>query len=226
MPTSPSEGRFARLPNKWIYDDGLRAFSATARSRGVAGAALKVLIALLLKAENKSVASAGPGQGTASPTYSQLEDLTGLSKASISAAVKRLAERGLVTISQEGQGGRNRYHLRDYGADDTFGRMSVSRLFGGPNTERCRFLTELSVRNEADVNALKLYLLFCAVYDRKRQGALISYNTIWQMTGIVEGKIRRALSVLYEHGLVRVTTPEAAAVEGQNPPNLYKVLGI
>lgn len=219
-------GRFARLPNQWIYDEGLREFSASPTRRGASGAALKVLIALLLKAENKSSAAAGPTQGSVSLTYEELEELTDLSRASISRGIKMLKSRQLITVVQEGRGRRNRYFITGYGAADTYGRMSVVRLYGGPNTTRVRVLHELSTRNEADVNALKLYLLFCGVYDRQRAGALISYKNIAQLTGVGEGKIRRALSVLYEHDLVKVTTPDTPAVEGQNPPNLYRILGL
>ncbi len=227
MPGTLSEGRFARLPNAWIYDNGLSRFRTTATHRGVSGAALKLLLAILTKAENAAAARAGPNQGSASLTYGELEELTDLARSSIAAGLKRLQNLEIVRVVHEGRGRRNRYLVRDYGRDDKYGRMSLARLYGGPNSHRMAFLHQLSTRNEADVNAMKLYLLFCAVYDRSRKGAMISYVSIAEMTGIGQGKIRRALSVLYEHDMVRVSSTDALVeVEGRNLPNLYKILGI
>jgi len=231
MPASHAEDRFARLPNAWIYGDGLRRFRTRSRERGASGAALMLLVAILVKARNDPAESAGPLQGSASLTYEELENLTDLSRASISKGLRRLEEAGVITTLHEGRGRRSRYVVRDYGPEDKYGRLSATRLYAGSSGERLRTLYDLSVRHEADVNALKIYLFFCAAYDRKRRGALVSYKTISERTGVAENKIRPALSVLYEHDLVKVS--DYAPLEGdpplqhgQNPPNFYRVLGI
>lgn len=218
-------GRFARLPNAWILDDGLRQLRTVASARGETGAALKVFVAILLRAENKTPAEAGALQGSAALTYTELEALTDLSRGMVAKGVKRLKALELVSVTPEGQGRKSRYFVRHYGVEDRYGRMAVARLYGQGSTTQVRFLHELSVRNEADVNALKVYLLICAAYDRSRQGSMISYKLIESRTGISQSRIRRALSVLYEHGLVRASAGEIAE-EGKNPPHIYRVLGL
>lgn len=220
-----SAGRFARLPNRWINDDGLRDFRVVAKLRGETGAALKLYVAILLRAENKAREKAGPHQGSASLTYAELEDLTDLSRSMVAKGVKRLKAAGLVTVAAEGQGRKSRYFVAGYGAGDTYGRLPVARLYGQGSMTQVRFLHDLSLRNEADINALKIYLLLCAVYDRGRQGAMIGYALIERRTGISQSRIRRALSVLYEHGLVRAQAADAPE-DGKNAPHIYRILGI
>ncbi|HTX47856.1 MAG TPA: hypothetical protein VME40_00575, partial [Caulobacteraceae bacterium] len=69
MALSRTESRWARLPNSWIYDDRLTAFSAAPTRRGGAGAALKLLIAIIVRAVNKRAADAGADQGSALLSY-------------------------------------------------------------------------------------------------------------------------------------------------------------
>ena len=231
MRGKPAEDRFARLPNAWIYDDGLRRFRTRSRDRGASGGALMVLVAILVKARNDSDDRAGPLQGSASLTYEELEHLTDLSRASISKGLRLLEQEGVIRTVHEGQGRKNRYFVRDYGADDKYGRLSATRMYGGSAGERLRTLHDLSIRNETDVNALKIYLFLCAAYDRGRYGALVNYKTIAEKTGVAENKIRRALSVLYEHNLARVSEYEVkdgdpTLAHPDNPPNFYRVLGI
>ena len=222
MAVSPTPGRWARVPNAWIYNDGLKAFSAAPRTRGAAGAALKVLFAILMRAVNKRAAEAGEDQGCATLSYPQLIELTDLSRAMVAKGVAMLRKTEILTV--EGAPGRtSRYRLKAYGPSDTFGRMPKTPLFRGPNILALRTLYEFSLRNEADVNAMKLYLLFCGMQDRHSRIALVTHQTIWQMTSIPRTKIRRALSVLYEHGLV-VSTP-VEQPDGKPPATGYRVLG-
>ena len=53
----------------------------------------------------------------------------------------------------------------------------------------------------------------------------MNQQTIWLMTSIPKTKIRRALSVLYEHGLVAnvLVTQEDA---GKAPATGYRVIGL
>jgi hypothetical protein len=56
----------------------------------------------------------------------------------------------------------------------------------------------------AELNALKLYLLFVFRRDRRLNLALISYKKILEYTGIPKDQIKAALSVLTVGGLVHV----------------------
>ncbi|HUO22632.1 MAG TPA: hypothetical protein VMU59_08970 [Caulobacteraceae bacterium] len=221
---SKTDSRWARLPNSWIYDDKLTAFSAAPSRRGAAGAALKLLIAIVVRAVNKTAADAGPDQGSALLSYDQLMELTDLSRGMVAKGVALLKASGIVTV-EAAPGVTSRYRLSGYAVGDTFGRMPKALLYRGPSVVQLKTLYELSLRNEADVNAMKLYLLICGTQDRNTRIALINHHTIWLKTGIPEKKIRRALSVLYEHGLVsHVVVDQAEA--GKPPAAGYRVLGL
>jgi DNA-binding transcriptional ArsR family regulator len=224
MGDANSDSAWARLPNAWIYDDGLTAFSAAPTRRGASGAALKVLIAILLRAVNRRADEAGADQGSALVTYDELMDLTDLSRAMIAKGVALLRKTEIIT-AETSPGKTTRYVVRDYGPTDTFGRVPKGRLYRGAGRNALLTLHDLSLRNEADVNALKLYLLMCAIQNNRKRAALVNYQTIREKTGIAEIKIRRALSVLYEHGLVRNVREEPDG-SGKPPPTRYDILGL
>jgi hypothetical protein len=224
MADANTDKAWARLPNAWIYADGLRAFSAAPSRRGESGAALKILIAILLRAVNRKADEALPDQGSALVTYDELMALTNLSRAMIAQGVAFLHKNGVVT-AETTPGKTTRYVVRDYGAADKFGRIPKGKLYRGAGRDALLTLHDLSLRNEADVNALKLYLLICGLQINTRRAALVNYTTIWQKTAIPEAKIRRGLSVLFEHGLVRSVREEADA-SGKPPATRYDILGL
>jgi hypothetical protein len=221
---SRTESRWARLPNSWIYDDRLTAFSAAPTRRGAAGAALKLLIAIIVRAVNKRAADAGADQGSALLSYDQFMELTDLSRGMVAKGVALLKASGIVTV-EAAPGATSRYRLAGYGAKDTYGRMPKALLYRGPSVQALKTLYELSLRNEADVNAMKLYLLICGTQDKDTRVSLINHHTIWLRTGIPEKKIRRALSVLYEHGLVSHVLIDRSD-EGKPPSVGYRVVGL
>jgi len=69
--------KWARLPLKWIHEQGLSVFQG-GKQLGVSMAALKILMAVLLRAENKAPASAEVTQGSACLSYDELMEMTGL----------------------------------------------------------------------------------------------------------------------------------------------------
>lgn len=224
MAGSRTDSRWARLPNSWIYDGKLSAFSAAPARRGAAGAALKLLIAIVVRAVNKRAVDAGPDQGSALLSYDQLMELTDLSRGMVAKGVALLKTSGIVAV-EAAPGVTSRYRLAGYGPGDTYGRVPKSVLYRGPSVLALKTLYELSLRNEADVNAMKLYLLICGTQDKDTRVALINHHSIWLKTGIPEKKIRRALSVLYEHGLVSHVLVDQADV-GKSPATGYRVLGL
>ncbi|PZQ59086.1 MAG: hypothetical protein DI570_16750, partial [Phenylobacterium zucineum] len=167
MPTVRAETRWFRLPAAWIRDEGLHAFSAAPTRRGRSGAALKVLIAILARAENQRADSAGPLQGSAAVSYDELMELTDLSREMVAKGVAMLREQKVVTVQPDPRTRKSRYFVRDYGPKDGFGRLPKGRLFGAGSQSQMRTLYTLSIRNEADVNALKLLLMISALQDGK-----------------------------------------------------------
>jgi DNA-binding transcriptional ArsR family regulator len=224
--TKTSSNRWARLPNQWMADDGLKFFRGGSE-QGTSMAALKVLVAILVHAENNSVAKAGPFQGSAAMSYTELCNLTGLSRGKVSSGIKKLKAGDFVSVAREGQGGRNRFFLAHYGANDRYAPLPVKKMWAGgmPNGE-LKFLRGLSGKNQSEFLALKLYLLLCGNRDKRTGAAKISFEGIFRRSGIPEARIRSALSVLYDHGLVRRLEQKQPGIDKRNPPNEYFIRGL
>lgn len=217
---------WARFPNQWLSDDRLKFFLGS-EERAKSMAALKLLVAILLHAENNSVEKAGRFQGSAALSYRQLATMTGSSREMVSAGIKKLKEGNFVRVETEGQGGRNRYFLFDYGPTDRYAQIPAGKVWGASKGfGEMAFLRALSSRRHADFNALRLYLLLCGMRDRKTGAAKISYEGIFKRSGISEARIWAALSVLYDHRMVRKLQEKSPTEDKKNPPNEYEILGL
>lgn len=203
---------------------GLTRFRAGA-SLGVSMAAMKLLIALILHAQNAPAEDAGDEQGTAALSYDSLTELTDLSRGMVAHGVRFLERHKLVAVERGKRGAPSKYRLAGYGLNDPWGRIPNRRLFRHAEPNRIMVLHELSCRRECDLNALKLYLLFSAFRDNRSRSAMIGYDKIEDYTGIASGKIRQAVSVLVEQGLVAVDR-EKDPENKQNHPNKYEILGL
>jgi predicted transcriptional regulator len=215
---------WSRLPSQWIHNEDLRLFQA-GKYLGKSVAALKVLLAVALCAENNSADKAGRNQGSAGLSYDELMSLTDLSRPMVAAGVKLLCGSGIVAVEGEGQGRKNRYFLSGYGVGEPWGKLPNKRLYRNARTDRIMALHEFSCRRVSDLNALKLYLLLTAFRDVRKNYAMIGYEKIWDYTGIPEAKIRRAISVLIEQGMIRVDQEKGTA-DKRNHPNRYEILGL
>jgi hypothetical protein len=224
MASAADGERWSRLPTSWIHSQGLAAFRG-GRLRGGSIAALKLYVAILLTAENNPAADAGPNQGSVALSYDMLAEMTDLSRAMIAQAGRLLVLRGLVWIEKGGRGSPNRYRLIGYERGDPWGKIANRRWFGSPLKEGIATLHDLSCRRECDLNALKLYLLFCTFAQNFSHVAMIGYEKIEDYTGIATNRIRQGLSVLIEHGLISVDR-EKSSDEKRNHPNKYKILGL
>lgn len=224
--TKTSSNLWARLPNHWMAEDGLKFFRGGAE-QGTSMAALKIYVAILVHAENNSAAKAGPYQGSAALTYTELCNLTGLSRGKVSSGIKKLKAGEFLTVAREGKGGMNRFFLAHYGPSDRYAPLPVKKMWaGGLPSGEMKFLRGLSGKNQSEFLALKLYLLLCGTRDKRTGAAKISYEGIFRRSGIPEARIRGALSVLYDHGLVRRLEEKQPGADKRNPPNEYFIRGL
>jgi hypothetical protein len=221
--TAPTEVKWARLPLGWIHDHWLTEFRA-GKHLGASMAALKVLLAILLRAENKPAKDATTTQGSAHLSYDDLMKMTDLSRSMVATGTRRLRIIHLVWVTQEGKGRKNRYFVEGY-STGAWSKLPYRRIAGLGYTQEIRLLHELSCRRAADLNALKLYLLLCAHRNGASPFAMIGYYKIEEATGIHRNRIRSAISILIEHGLIQV---EQEKLVGQhvNTPNRYRILGL
>lgn len=203
---------WVKLPSRWIEDDGLRAF----RWRGPPGAgasnaaALMTLIALAHHAEDQ--------EGVVKLTYDALCIVTGLSRAKLSKGLDVLEEREIVARGL----GRSVYRLSDFNPAGGWAKLPCRALYSG---NRIAAFDDFKLRGAAELNALKLYLLFAARRGRDTNMANISFEKIAEYTGMERARIKAALSVLAVNNLAHIervpSTTNAIGVA-----NAYRLVGL
>lgn len=139
-----------------------------------------------------------PDNGYVRMTYDELHIATGLSRAKISAALKCLVERELV--SREGSSGRV-YRVVDYDPEEGWAKLPHAGLYRNGVVTAFR---DFSLRKVTELDALKAYLLYVARRGRDTNQANISYDKIYEFSGIPQTRIRAANSVLINAGLINV----------------------
>jgi hypothetical protein len=181
-------------------------------------AALILYVTLIFVGERQTVGDTLVGYRS-SPTYDELEKLTGLSRALISGGLKRLTELELVEASGSRQ---NRVYTIAMQGKRWFKLPSLALFDEG----RIIPFRQLTLRNKLDLHALKLYLYFASVRDNQRPYSMASHGTIHEKTGIPEADIRRAHSLLTSVGLLAAIEREyKAGIEKKNEPNKYYLRG-
>lgn len=182
---------WVRLPTGWIMSDGLTEFRWNAAEGSDNVAALMALIAIAHHADDETV--------SANVTYDKLAEATTLSRAKLSAGLKVLEARGIITRKADG---RSSFTLAGYDPTRNWAKVPARRLYtaGG----RISFFKELSLRKAVELHALKIYLLFLAMRDRKTNMALISYDRIGDYTSVDRSRITSAISLLAANSLIRI----------------------
>ncbi|MDO1585507.1 hypothetical protein [Rhizobium oryzicola] len=178
------------LPTVWIEQQGLKQFAWSDGGGGSDQAS--ALICLMLIAHHTD------GFGLARLTYGKIGDIAGLSRSKISGGLEVLAERGLIIKEQE----RSVVRLSNLNtAVGGWGMLPAKGLYS--TTGRIPFFRRLHLRHRAELDALKLYLLFVARRDITRNVVDLSYDKIREYAGISRKKIPDALSLLSVNGLIR-----------------------
>jgi len=203
---------WVKLPSGWIEDGGLRSL----RWGGPEGAganniaALMTLIALAHHADDEN--------GLIKLTYDQLEELTGLSRPKVSKGLDGLEALKIIDRDQ----GRSIYRLLGYNPKSGWAKLPCKALYSGM---RIAAFHEFRLRSMAELNALKLYLLFAARRGRDTNMANISYDKITEYTGIERPRIKAAQSLLAIHNMAHVERlPSSTNDIGVS--NAYRLVGL
>lgn len=210
---------WAKLPTAWIrYDDKLRCFSV--KNIGASIAALKIYLAIVLKANFKPN-DVFDKSGCASLSFTEFEDLTGMSRALVAQGLKKLKEHELIVVEKEGR--PNIYRLTSYDDERGWSKLPKRYLFGSENLGKIQKITEFSMRHRAHLNALRIYLLLLANGNGK--WTLLSYDKITEYTGMSREFIHPAISVLIDMQLINVSSEETSLVKTKSP-NKYHFRGL
>jgi hypothetical protein len=178
---------WVRLPNRWIEDKGLRAIRWTERgAQNIAG--LMLLVALAHRIDQEF--------GGARATFDDLHAATGLSRTLIAGGLQMLTDAGRIE-----RVGKSEFALPDFEPGANYAKLPVKRLYDGDEIVAFQAFT---LRNRAELDALKLYLLFASRRDRHANLTNLSYDKIDAYAGMDRARIKRAIDLLVVRNLIRV----------------------
>ncbi|MBL4602975.1 MAG: hypothetical protein JKY84_09520 [Emcibacteraceae bacterium] len=208
---------WASLPTDWIKNksNGLSLFGGN--DIGHKCAALKIYIAIVLKAKFSKTEETT--HGVAQVTYDEFENFTGLSRALISSGIKFLADHHLITKTLIGR--KQLYKLVNFHQPKYWTKMPKRHILTGK--KQC-YLHNISPRRRSDLNALRIYLLFLALRDVRTNEAKISYTKLTEYIGLQRNQIRNALSILVESDLLYITNQHDYSTT-LNQSNKYFIRG-
>lgn len=165
------------------------------------------------------------------PTLSDLELATGLSKPMVLKGLRTLeifyvpAPDGVCERKPEWPPG-----LVPLITTEHVGRRAVYTMTNGdkgfakiPKYLLMHELRELPTRGSTALDALKLYLTLLSSRPNDSTKLKISHATIVNNTGIRPDRVKRAIDVLYEHGLIHL---EKAETSKGYPMNIYELRGL
>lgn len=209
---------WAKLPTDWIRADGLRQFPMGKPGDGVATLKLYMVIAGLAGSPTGTEAPSG----AASPTYEELQELSGVSRGAIGPALDRLD--GLVYRTR-GTGVRpNRYRIAGFPrvGEGGWAKLPIGHLLQGGR------LAALSSRSRAHLAALKLYLVVLTFRENRSGWSNISYQRIIDYTAMTRNDVSRGISIAVDRDLVSVQSGRSGGPGVANPRgfNRYFILGL
>lgn len=210
-PVDTEARAWIRLPCQWILDGGLRLFRDEVAYRGRSTAALKILLTVALMAEEPDAGTLSGQRVSTLLSYADLNRLSGLSTILISAGKRFLCGHGLVAVAHEGQGRRIRYFLGRGSRLEPQAFIPCRHRAEGAWT-RIETLHDLSCTQIHDLNALKIYLVLCALGGGRDLSVTVRSSLVCQLTNIPEAKIADAVGNLARRSLVSVQS--AARHEG------------
>lgn len=179
------------IPTKWITDHGLKDFQWSSGGKGSdEQAALMIYIML---------AHHSDALGMARLTYTKINHISGLSRAKVSVGIDILLGRNLIAKENE----QSVFRIQSLNMNVRgWGMLPAAKLY--TVTGRLTFFKSLKLRSRAELNALKILLLFTERRDSTANIIHLSYDKINEYTGIHRSHIQDALSLLCVNGLIRV----------------------
>lgn len=201
---------WVRLPSRWIEDGGLQDLQWTrAEASGADNAAALMVLA--------PIAHVADDEGLASCTYDRLTLATGLSRAKVANGLSVLADLGVIDRKPSG---RSSIQLTNFGNGHSWSKLPARKLYtsGG----RIIGFQHFTLRSISELHALKLYYLFARRRSNETNMAHLSYDKIEDYAGIERHRIKPAISVLLNAGLLHVERTESRSNE-RGTANAYRL---
>jgi hypothetical protein len=215
---------WAKIPTQWIVHAQRLPELSWREYKSDATASLILLMALSIELNlcNRRRETTQTGNPTAlSKTYDELQTVTGLSRAKISAGISLLRELGIVQVTKSEN--RNVYALPSVGIPGEWAQLPQSRiLVSGELRPFSRYL--LRARNE--LNALKLYFVVLAYRNNRSNLASVGYDKICEVSGMARNDIAPARSLLINDDLIRLSQSDMERDGEGHPHNRYYIMGL
>lgn len=181
---------FIKMPNQWVEDNSLRRFKWIKGSGSNHLAALMVLAPILHHMDKET--------GLTRLTYTQLTDITDLSREKVSRGLDVLLKFKLISYDT---GKRSVFRVTNYDPLKGWVKFPAKPLYRGVGIYAFR---DFKLRKRAELDAMKLYYLFASRRDRRTNMAKIGFDKIEVMTGIPRNNIKGGLNILAANGLIHV----------------------
>ncbi|MFE1597837.1 hypothetical protein [Methylobacterium sp. ID0610] len=194
LPLPRAAAAWSPLPGQWVLDGGLRLFRSDAALVGRSAAALKLVIALAVAADE---------DGSAILLCPQLAALAGLTQSLIVSAKKLLAAYDLVHATPEGQ--KTRLTLARLAPGARRAWIPHDPAYRRNPQAEIRGLRALSCRKAGNLDALKLYLLLCAWTGEPGGEMRIAVGAAADLLNVTALRVGAALDLLVAHDLAAVT---------------------
>jgi len=220
-----------RIPSARFIDDsvlcelrGGKAGVCGHRTVGAKISALMLYIAIGLCAEEEEV-DGGERVLRASPTYDELQNLTGLSRPLIATALSVLDE--LKLIEREPQGRGASYQLTGYDPNKGWCKVPFRALSKKVNgSVQIEPFSHFHKRGLIELYALKLFLYLLAIRDNVTSESRVSYELIEERTAIPRKFIRKTGTFLISSGLLSNIKRSSGGDSGhEGGANQYYVTG-
>lgn len=173
---------WSRMPSGWIIQEqGLRDWTEFGDSVGTLTASLALYLAIIHHTDEDD--------HVARLSYDELQGLTGFSRSTISKALEILVFHNRIEKTPNKNGW---YYV--CGHDGTpWAKVPAKTLY---TRKVLSFANALTLRNRAEFDALRIYLLIAAFRDNSSNRALLSYDKIEEYTNMPRNRISPALTVL------------------------------
>ena len=202
--------KWVHLPSAWIEEHGLKKFQWKEGGSDNT-VALMALVVIAHHADQET--------GLAKLTYDELCRTTDVSRAKLSKGLGLLEKRGII---KRWQNGRSSFQLVGYDVSSGWCKLPAKPLYVGPVLEAFR---HFHLRSKAELNALKLYLLFAARRGRDTNLANISFDKITEYSGVRRHEIKAATSLLASLSLAYIErVPSSSNAYGV--ANAYRLAGL
>ncbi|MGY4399274.1 hypothetical protein [Bradyrhizobium sp. USDA 3315] len=200
---------WVRLPSMWIEEGGLQGLQWTrSDTSGSDNAAALMVLA--------PIAHVADDEGLASCIYDRLALATGLSRVKISNGLAVLTDLGVI---ERKPAGRSSIQLTNFGNGHSWSKLPARWLYGNGRVIGFQHFTS---RSMTELHALKLYYLFARRRSNETNMAHLSYDKIEEYSGIERHRIKPAISVLLNAGLIHVERTESR-INDRGTANAYRL---